>query len=239
VAHRRGVAHRAEGGTSAGVAAAGVGRAQRCEPVCWQGRVPADAYSLVVRAWRRLLIEIVETVVLTILVAVLIQTAVAQPYRVEKISMQDTLQDGQMVLVDKLTPRIDGYHRGDIVVFQPPASDGDVPFIKRIIGVEGDVIELRDGLVRLNGVALDESAYVFHGQRTDPMDGISSWVVPAGSLFVLGDHRGNSSDSRTALGPIPVSSVIGRAILRYWPIASLQVMQPPAYLPVPEAASVP
>ena len=74
-----------------------------------------------VRASLGLLIEIVETVVLTVLIAVLIQTSVAQPYRVEKISMQDTLQDGQMVLVDKLTPRLDGYHRGDIVVFQPPA----------------------------------------------------------------------------------------------------------------------
>ena len=114
-----------------------------------------------------------------------------------------------------------------------------MPFIKRVIGVAGDVVELRDGVVHLNGVALDESAYVFHGQRTDPMDGISSWVVPTGSLFVLGDHRGNSSDSRTALGPIPVSSVIGRAILRYWPIASLQVISPPAYPAVRQAASVP
>ncbi len=191
------------------------------------------------RAWRRLLIEIVETALLTILVAVVIQTSVAQPYRVEKISMQDTLQDGQMVLVDKLTPRFDGYHRGDIVVFQPPPADGDVPFIKRVIGVAGDAIELRDGLVRLNGVPLDESAYVFHGQRTDPMDGISSWVVPVGQLFVLGDHRANSSDSRTALGTIPVSSVIGRAILRYWPISSLQVIQPPSFRAAPEAASVP
>ena len=215
------------------------GGAQRSGSVRWQPRADWDAYSAFVRAWRRLLIEIVETVVLTILIAVFIQTSVAQPYRVEKISMQDTLQDGQMVLVDKLTPRIGGYHRGDIVVFQPPPADGDVPFIKRVIGVEGDLIELRDGLVHLNGVALDESAYVYHGQRTDPMDGISSWVVPVGQLFVLGDHRANSSDSRTALGPIPVSSVIGRAILRYWPIASLQVIQPPPLRAAPEAASVP
>lgn len=192
-----------------------------------------------VRASLGLFVEIAETVVLTVLIAVLIQTSIAQPYRVERISMQNTLEDGQMVLVDKLTPKLDGYHRGDIVIFQPPVEDGDVPYIKRVIGVAGDVVELQDGLVHLNGVALDESAYIYQGQRTDPMDGISRWLVPTGSLFVLGDHRGNSSDSRTALGPVPVSSVIGRAILRYWPIASLEVFSPPAYPVVPQAASIP
>ena len=189
------------------------------------------------RGWLRLLIEIVETVALTVLVAVLIQTAVAQPYRVERVSMMNTLQDGQMVLVDKLTPKLGGYDRGDIVVFQPPVADGDVPYIKRIIGVGGDVVELRGGAVVLNGVTLDESGYVFEGQRTDPLNGISRWVVPAGQLFVLGDHRGNSSDSRTALGTIPVSSVIGRAILRYWPLASLEVMQRPIYPVSAQSAS--
>jgi signal peptidase I len=193
----------------------------------------------VVRASLGLFVEIVETVVLTVLIAVLIQTSIAQPYRVERVSMQNTLDDGQMVLVDKLTPKIDGYHRGDIVIFQPPAIDGAVPFIKRVIGVAGDVVELLDGVVHLNGVALDESAYIYQGQRTDPMDGISRWVVPTGSLFVLGDHRGNSSDSRTALGTVPVSSVIGRAVLRYWPLASLQVIAPPSYPAAVEAASAP
>lgn len=192
-----------------------------------------------VRGSFRLLLEIAETVVLTVLVAVLIQTSVAQPYRVEQTSMQNTLQDGQMLLVDKLTPKLDGYRRGDIVVFQPPASDGDVPFIKRVIGVAGDEVVLRDGLVYLNGVRLDESAYVFHGQPTDPIGAVSRWTVPAEMLFVLGDHRGNSTDSRSArLGLVPVSSVIGRAILRYWPLASLELIHAPAYPPLPQSASM-
>jgi signal peptidase I len=194
-----------------------------------------------VRARVQLLFEIAETVILTVLLAVIIQTSVAQPYRVEQTSMQDTLQDGQMLLVDKLTPKLEGYRRGDIVVFQPPVQDGDVPFIKRVIGVAGDEVSLRGGIVFLNGVALDESAYVFHGQRTDPIGGGSShWTVPAGTVFVLGDHRGNSTDSRSArLGPVPTSSMIGRAILRYWPLASLEVIHAPEYGPLPRSASVP
>lgn len=189
------------------------------------------------RGWLRLLIEIVETVLLTVLFAVLIQTSVAQPYRVEQTSMQDTLQDGQMLLVDKLTPKFEGYRRGDIVVFEPPVADGDVPFIKRVIGVGGDVVELRDGVVNLNGVALDESNYVFHGQRTEPITGKARWVVPEGMLFVLGDHRGNSTDSRSKLGPIAVASVIGRAVLRYWPFQTLELIHPPTYPPLSQSAS--
>jgi signal peptidase I len=182
------------------------------------------------------LFEIAETVVLTILVFFAIQAFVAQPYRVEQTSMQNTLQDGQMVLVDKLTPRFGGYSRGDIVVFQPPGSahDGDTPFIKRVIGVAGDVVELKSGAVLVNGVALDESSYVFADQPTLPLGDTTRWVVPEGMLFVLGDHRQNSNDSRaSALGPIPVSSVIGRAVVRYWPLTSLAILQDPTYPVIP------
>ncbi|MEA2622261.1 MAG: signal peptidase [Chloroflexota bacterium] len=220
-------------------------------PVVWTQRNAgrAAAGSLVVRRWHtraevrgraRLLLEIVETVVLTVLVAVLIQTSVAQPYRVEQTSMQETLEDGQMVLVDKLTPRFEGYRRGDIVVFTPPADDGQIPFIKRVIGVPGDVVELAAGLVLVNGVALDESGYVFQGQRTDPINGERRWDVPDGMLFVLGDHRGNSTDSRsTRVGLVPLTSVIGRAVVRYWPLARLGLLSPPSYSTGPQAASVP
>jgi signal peptidase I len=193
-----------------------------------------------VRGRRRLLLEIAETVVFTVLVAVLIQTSIAQPYRVEQTSMQNTLEEGQMLLVDKITPKLDGYRRGDIVVFQPPPIDGDVPYIKRVIGVAGDDVVLQDGLVFVNGVQLDESGYIYAGQRTDPTSSMNRWTVAEGTLFVLGDHRGNSLDSRsTRLGPIAISSVIGRAVLRYWPLASLQVIQAPAYPPLPQSASVP
>jgi signal peptidase I len=191
-----------------------------------------------VRGRLHLLLEIAETVVFTVLVAVLIQTSIAQPYRVEQTSMQNTLEEGQMLLVDKLIPKLAGYHRGDIVVFEPPPEDGDVPFIKRVIGVAGDDVALRDGRVYVNGVPLDESSYVYSGQRTDPLSDATEWTVADGTLFVLGDHRGNSLDSRSArLGPIRVDSVIGRAVLRYWPLAALEVIHAPEYPALTQSAS--
>lgn len=175
---------------------------------------------------------IAESALLTVLITVGLQAFVAQPYRVERTSMLDTLQDGQMILVDKLGPRLTGFSRGDIVVFQPPpaASDDGTPFIKRVVGLSGDQVDLVNGAVRINGVPLDESGYLYHGQPTLPISGQSHWLVPAGMLFVMGDHRADSTDSRaTALGPIPESSVIGRAVVRYWPLAALEMLGAPTY----------
>ena len=116
---------------------------------------------------RRLVIEIVETLVLTAVIFFVIQTFVAQPFEVKQMSMERTLEPGHYVLVDKLTPRFDAYHLGDIVVFDPPEtwSDGGTPFIKRVIGRAGDRVEILDsGQVAVNGTVLDEP-YLF---RTDP-----------------------------------------------------------------------
>ncbi len=188
------------------------------------------------------LVEVLEALLLTIVVFFVIQTFIAQPFRVEQGSMETTLHEGQYILIDKVTPLFDGYSRGDIIVFRPPASANepdDTPFIKRVIGEPGDQIAIHDGKVWVNGVALDESSYVYDGEPTYPTDpALSSWTVPAGSLFVLGDHRDDSTDSRTArLGLIPIDHVIGRAVLRYWPLSSVALIQPPTYTPIPVAAA--
>ncbi|HET7678017.1 MAG TPA: signal peptidase I [Candidatus Limnocylindrales bacterium] len=172
------------------------------------------------------LFEVVETLVLTVVIFLVIQTFVAQPYRVEQESMQHTLEQGQYVLVDKLTPRFGPYARGDIVVFEPPEG-GSVPFIKRVIGLPGDKVEIRDGAVFVNGTELVEP-YIYDGDTTLPTGEESSYVVPPEQLFVMGDHRGNSTDSRV-FGAIPVSNVIGRAWLRYWPIDTLSILRRPEY----------
>ena len=173
---------------------------------------------------RRLVIEIVETLVLTAVIFFVIQTFVAQPFEVKQMSMERTLEPGHYVLVDKLTPRFDPYHLGDIVVFAPPdsESDGGTPFIKRVIGRAGDRVEILDtGQVSVNGTVLDEP-YLFRTDPSGPTDpteasGESSWTVGEGELFVMGDHRGNSVDSRV-FGTVPVDNVVGRAWLRYWPL---------------------
>ena len=182
------------------------------------------------------LFEIVETLVLTLLIFFVIQNFVAQPYKVQQKSMQRTLEEDQYVLVDKLTPRFDAYNRGDIVVFEPPEEWGEAntPFIKRVIGEPGDKVEIRDdGLVYINSVAIDEP-YLYSEEAggppqetTAPLEQ-STWTVPEGDLFLMGDHRANSEDSRT-FGPVAVSQVIGRAWLRYWPIDVFGILKTPTY----------
>ncbi|MGI8928495.1 MAG: signal peptidase I [Candidatus Limnocylindrales bacterium] len=192
------------------------------------------------------LIEIAETLILTIVIFWVIQTFVAQPYRVEQESMRPTLDPDQYVLVDKLTPHFDSYSRGDIVVFNPVLREGlcsnpvtdDVgaitPYIKRVIGEPGDVVELRDGDVYVNGALIDE-AYI-HGVPTRPLGNDETWVVQDGRLFVMGDNRDNSPDSRSeSIGEICTNDVVGRAWLRYWPLNTIGIIQTPTYPGVPPA----
>jgi signal peptidase I len=186
------------------------------------------------------LLEIVETLVLTLILFWVIQSFVAQPFQVQQKSMQNTIQDRQYVLVDRLTPRFDGYHRGDIIVFTPPIEVAETrnrePFIKRVIGVARDTVELRDGKVFVNGIALVEPyLYAVDGvvEPTGPENGQTLWTVGDGQLLVMGDHRAQSSDSRE-FGLIDVSSVIGRAWIRYWPLEDIGVLPTDSH---PELAS--
>jgi signal peptidase I len=184
----------------------------------------------------RWLIDVVETLALTLIAFFVIQTFVAQPFQVKQTSMETTLEPGQYVLVDKLTPRWSPYQRGDIVVLHPPAGwedRDDTPFIKRVIGLPGDKVSIHDGTVYVNGHALDEADYTFHDQAGDAqpttsLDRTSSWTVGADELFVMGDHREASADSRI-FGPIKVASVVGRAFLRYWPASTFGILARPAY----------
>jgi signal peptidase I len=181
------------------------------------------------------LFEIVETLVLTLIIFLVIQNFVAQPYKVQQQSMEHTLEPDQYVLVDKLTPRLDTYKRGDIVVFTPPADwanpDDGTPFIKRVIGVGGDKVEVKDGEVSVNGTILLEP-YLYADAPGDPAQPTiasqESWTVPAGELFLMGDHRANSADSRS-FGTVPTSHIIGRAWLRYWPMSVFGILPTPTH----------
>jgi len=193
------------------------------------------------KRWRGCLLEILETVLLTVIIFFVVHQYVAEPREISQESMENTLQPNQFVLVDKLTPILTGYHRGDIIVFQPPngfqENGSDVPFIKRVIGVAGDLVQIQKGGVYVNGVRLVEP-YVYDGQPTDPTTGVSSWRIGQGQLFVMGDHREQSQDSR-AFGPIQVSSVIGRAWLRYWPLSSFGWVGSAQYSGIPSGSPQP
>jgi signal peptidase I len=187
------------------------------------------------------LLEIVETIVLTLVIYLLIHNFVAQPFEVEQNSMVATIQPGDYVLIDKLTPRWSDYERGDIVVFQPPDGfeQGGVPFIKRVIGLPGETVRLENGSVFITQpggveIRIDEP-YVVPGPDgrpapTLPRDaaGTTEWIVRDGEYFVMGDNRPESQDSRF-FGPIDRELIVGRAFVRYFPIDRITLFEAPAY----------
>ncbi len=161
-------------------------------------------------------VALAETLIGTLVMLVLLQTFVGRTYAVEQTSMEPTLEPAQRLLVDRLTPRFDPYKPGDIIVFDAPAeAHVPAPVIKRVIATEGAVVTIDAGRVFVDGSAINEP-YTFGGEPTLAIGRLTRWRIPAGYLFVLGDHRSVSVDSRT-FGPIPIASVIGRAWLRFLP----------------------
>jgi signal peptidase I len=188
------------------------------------------------------LFELMETLLLTLVLFLVVQLFVAQPYQVRQTSMENTLMPDQFVLVDKLSPRFDDYHRGDIIVFTPPAGAAEdtagTPFVKRVIGIGGDLVDIHGGHVYVNGNQSSE-AYVFDNQTTDmPDKGTKTWQLASDQLFVMGDHRQDSVDSRD-FGPIAKSSVIGRAWLRYWPLSQMGLITTAKQLPAASGSPAP
>jgi signal peptidase I len=183
--------------------------------------------------------EVVETLLLALLIFLAVRSTV-QNFKVEGSSMLPSLENGQYIIVSKLAyaqfdlgifdfvPFFDAgedstHHlfgspeRGDVVVFESPTNP-DRDFIKRIIGVPGDEVEIRHAVVYVNGEPLQES-YTY-GQTN--CSGECSWVTPENHYFVLGDHRNNSSDSRSAsVGFVPESKIIGKAWFSYWPLSDV------------------
>lgn len=139
----------------------------------------------------------------------LVVNLVTARVRVESISMQPNLNEGEFVVVNRLAYRWDEPQRGDIIVFRFPGNP-QKRYIKRIIGLEGDIISILDGDVLVNGEILDEP-YI---AATPTYSG--EWLVERGSVFVLGDNRNNSNDSKN-WGSLDEESIIGKAILVYWP----------------------
>ena len=172
---------------------------------------------------RRVVLEYVILAVVAIAMALLIQALLVKPYRIPSESMENTLLIGDRVLVDRISWRFSEPERGDVVVFHPPAP-GPV-LIKRIVGMPGDALTLRDGAVYVDGQRLSEP-YVRRAddrpEPTEPFDTGLPWAlrqpykVPVGSYFLMGDNRTDSDDSRH-FGPVARGKLVGRAFARYWP----------------------
>lgn len=190
----------------------------------------AEPYTAapVSRRPRGCLLELLQTLILTAVVFLGIQVFVAQPFRVQQESMEPSVRPDQYVLVDKLTPRLTGYARGDIVVFEPPGTwaDTGTEFIKRIVGLGGERIEVHAGGVLVDGRSLAEP-YLAAGVHTEAPGTEQAWTVPPGEVFVMGDNRGDSADSRI-FGPVPIASITGRAWLRYWPPGDAGILGGPS-----------
>ena len=153
------------------------------------------------------------TVVPAIIIAVLIHVFLAQATRVYGQSMQPGLHTDERLVVEKISYRLHGPRRGDVVVLEDP-SGGPELLIKRVIGLPGEKVTVAGGRVFVNGQPLDE---VYLDQETA---GGRSWIVPPLHVFVMGDNRGASRDSRV-FGPVPLEDIIGRALFRYWPMSAL------------------
>jgi len=171
-------------------------------------------------------LEWVAVVVGALVVALVVKTFLFQAFYIPSASMEPTLEKGDRVLVNKISYDLHDVNRGDVIVFEldeeDVGPDGIKDLIKRVVGLPGDVIESRDGVVYVNDRALDEP-YLAEGTVTgDPQDSrnpaIERQTVPDGHVFVLGDNRSNSADSRYPYrGPIPIDSIVGRAFVLVWP----------------------
>ncbi len=162
----------------------------------------------------RLVREVIETLVLTVLMFLIIRLAV-QNFNIDGHSMEPNLHDQELILVDKWTYLFHAPARGDVVVFKAPPNPS-VDYIKRVIGLPGDIITIKDTTVYVNGTALSEP-YVRPENQGNPYPSFTNRIVPANTYFVLGDNRNGSSDSRD-WGCLPRANVIGRAALVYWPL---------------------
>jgi signal peptidase I len=163
--------------------------------------------------WR----EWVETLLATLLIFLFVESFVVQGFKVYGSCMEPNLYTGERLLGNKLIYRMDGIHRGDIVVFRPPHRP-DTPFIKRVIGMPGEIIAIQHNQVYINSRPLHEPylRLAWHDDR--PAERISP-----GMLFVMGDNRDNSSDSRS-WGELPLQNIQAKAWLRYWPLSRLEIL---------------
>jgi signal peptidase I len=159
--------------------------------------------------YKSLLREWTEVIVVAFVLAMMVQTYVVKPFKIPSGSMENTLQIGDMIFVNRYLYLFNSPQRGDVVVFKYPENPNQ-DFVKRLIGLSGDTVAISDGKVLINGKAIVEP-YI----KESPEDDYGPVVVPENSYLMLGDNRNNSRDSRF-WGYLPTSMIKGKAFLIYW-----------------------
>lgn len=181
-----------------------------------EGQEPVQDVVQETMNWGRFVLDIVETLVLAVVLFLGIN-AISARVRVDGTSMIPTLENGEFMLVSKMSYRFGDVQRGDIIVFHFPMNPEE-ELVKRVIGLPGDHVSVQAGAVSVNGQLLNEpyiaSAPGYSGE----------WDVLDGKLFVLGDNRNNSNDSKD-WGQLPFDKVVGKAVLIYWPPPMWDVLE--------------
>lgn len=173
-------------------------------------------------SFARNLLEWAAILVGALVVALVVTRFLIQAFFIPSLSMFPTLDIDDRVLVNKLSYDLHEVNRGDLVVFERPASEADSDIkdlIKRVVALGGETVESRDGQLFVNGEPLDEP-YLQAGIETN---GVEVTTIPSGHIFVMGDNRGDSRDSRF-FGPLPEELIIGRAFVKVWPLLDVGLL---------------
>jgi signal peptidase I len=164
----------------------------------------------------RALLELLHDLAIAALFCFFLIAFVAQAFRVQGTSMQPLLADGERIIVNKFVYRFHTIERGDVVVFWYP-REPQISFIKRVVGLPGDMVELRRGSLIVNGQKVNET---YLAAQFKDNDNYPATEVKKGYYFVLGDHRNSSNDSRT-WGDVPEKYIYGKAVYRFWPLSKM------------------
>jgi signal peptidase I len=189
--------------------------------------IPAvDTKTTAVSRWRKIFTDNARLVIVALAIALVVRVFIAEPRYIPSPSMMPTLAVGDRLLIEKVSYHLQPPSRGDIVVFEPPPQLQDYgysagqAFIKRVIGLPGDTVQVSQGQVLINGQALIEQ-YILEAPEYE----MPPVRVPTGSLFMMGDNRNDSNDSHV-WGFLPIQNAIGRAAFRFWPLEKVGVMSP-------------
>ncbi len=172
-------------------------------------------------AWKSVIKEYIDSFIVAGILAILIITYVARSFYIPSESMLPTLKVNDYILVNRFVYKMALPSRGEIIVFHPPhvKDPANTDFIKRVVALENDVVEVADGVLYLNGIPQDEPFI------KEPIDAdFPAYRVPKGHVFVMGDNRNNSDDSRY-WGPLPLENIVGKAFVIFWPVSRMGLLK--------------